>query len=397
MAAICDKCGGTLLYSPKRKAMFCNKCGNTSKAEEIEDSSKEYLLDKKIMSFRDVYGTESEDLYDCNIYTCNHCGADILINGTETSTVCIYCGSPNVVFTRIAKQHKPEGIIPFSVSKEDAEKTIKSYVSKAKFAPASVRNVKAEDIKGIYIPYWIVNADFYGAYEIYAEESSGRQTHSYLYARAAECEFKAMPIDASTKLNDELSRKLEPYFFDDVKPFDEDYLSGFYSDMTDLTPEGLRSAALKRMDRMMGNELMASIPGRNKLVRSSHPYVNIHEDSVYLLLPAWFYTFECDGKPYTLLINGQSGKTVGFIPPNRKKIISTALTIFFSILAVMMIPFLIGDPLITKLIVTLASNIFIYQCLLPLTAVMIMIPKLKAKMTDVGSVSTFTYVKRRQE
>ena len=86
MATICDKCGGNLLYSPVRKAMYCKLCGSTFKAEEIQDVSKADLVDKKILSFKELTGVDDRDLYNCNVYTCNHCGADILINGTETST-----------------------------------------------------------------------------------------------------------------------------------------------------------------------------------------------------------------------------------------------------------------------------------------------------------------------
>ena len=255
MATICDKCGGNLLYSPVRKAMYCKLCGSTFKAEEIQDVSKADLIDKKILSFKELTGVDDRDLYNCNVYTCNHCGADILINGKETSTLCMFCGSPNIVFSRIAKQHKPEGIIPFTVSKEEAATILKARFKNAKFIPSELRRVKTENIRGIYIPYWVVNASFYSAYTIKTTEQQGKHHYNYYYCRAASTEFKSMPFDASTRLNDMLSRSLEPFWFEDAKVFDEDYLNGFYSDQSDLTPQGLRTAALKRMNDMVGQEV----------------------------------------------------------------------------------------------------------------------------------------------
>lgn len=396
MATICDKCGGNLLYSPARQAMYCKLCGSTFKAEEIQDISKDELIDKKILSFKELTGVDDKDLYDCNVYTCNHCGADILINGTETSTVCMFCGSPNIVFSRIAKQHKPEGIIPFKVTKEEAANILKARFGNAKFLPSGLKDIKTENIRGIYIPYWVVNATFYSAYTIKTTVQEGKHHRNYYYCRAASTEFESMPFDASTRLNDMLSRNLEPFWFDEAKVFDEDYLNGFYSDQSDLTPQGLRTAALKRMNDMMGQELLKPIQGDIKEIIDSHPYIDIHDSSVYLLVPAWFYTFTSDGKPYTVLINGQTGKAAGFVPPSKKKIITTGLLTALAILAVLLIPLFVMDYPTMQSVLPVVSYIGIAIASIPLIAALLSIHIIREKIASAGSVSTFNYVRKRQ-
>ncbi len=396
MATICDKCGGNLLYSPVRKAMYCKLCGSTFKAEEIQDVSKADLIDKKILSFKELTGVDDRDLYNCNVYTCNHCGADILINGTETSTLCMFCGSPNIVFSRIAKQHKPEGIIPFTVSKEEAATILKARFKNAKFIPSELRMVKTENIRGIYIPYWVVNASFYSAYTIKTTEQQGKHHYNYYYCRAASTEFKSMPFDASTRLNDMLSRSLEPFWFEDVKVFDEDYLNGFYSDQSDLTPQGLRTAALKRMNDMVGQEVLKPIQGDIKEIIDSHPYIDIHDSSVYLLVPAWFYTFTSDGKPYTILINGQTGKAAGFVPPSKKKIIGTGLAITLAILTAFLIPVFVLPHRLIEGVLPMVSYIGIAIASMPLVSALLSMHIIREKIANAGSVSTFNYVRKRQ-
>ncbi len=396
MATLCDNCGGALLYSPKRHGMYCRMCGKTFKAEEVEESEKESLIDKKIRSFSEVYGADDKEYYDCKVYSCNHCGADIILNGTETSTVCIYCGSPNVVFSRVLKQHKPDGIIPFSVTKADASAIIKGRINSSHFVPGILKKMVPDDIKGIYIPYWVLNADFYGAYLIEASEGSGKYERTYYYGKAASCEFRSLPFDASVKLNDDLSVRLEPYIFEDAKVFDEDYLSGFYSDCSDLSSSGLRTAALKRMDTMMADEIMSIIPGHDKHVLDSFPYVDIHNDSVYLLLPAWFYSFEYDNKPYTIMINGQTGKMVGFLPVDKKKVILFSLLILIMITGAFCLPTILWDPYILMFFFSSFSTAFILLAIPPIAYSVRAIKRLLNYSRASRSKSTFMYAKNRQ-
>ena len=52
-----------------------------------------------------------------------------------------------------------------------------------------------------------------------------------------------MTLDASERLNDNSSQRLEPYFMNDLKTFDPAYLSGFYSDRYDVGTDETDSIA----------------------------------------------------------------------------------------------------------------------------------------------------------
>ena len=66
-------------------------------------------------------GTDSEEFMDCYVYSCGSCGGEVIINGSEASTKCIYCGNSTVIFNRISRQKRPKYIIPFIITKEEAE------------------------------------------------------------------------------------------------------------------------------------------------------------------------------------------------------------------------------------------------------------------------------------
>ena len=60
-------------------------------------------------------------------YICKGCGAELLTDDTTTATECPYCGSPTILPDRIDNSVKPEMVIPFTVTKEQAQKQFEEY------------------------------------------------------------------------------------------------------------------------------------------------------------------------------------------------------------------------------------------------------------------------------
>ena len=243
MITQCRNCAGQLVFDPEKQKLVCGHCGSEFAPEEFSQSEHEYLADKQAESMNSVYGTDSEDLMDCYVYICHSCGGEIIINGSEASTRCIYCGNSNVVFSRIAKHKRPQFIIPFKITKDEAERAVRKRFKSGIFVPKEIKNFEADNVRGIYIPYWIVDCEHKGAVVVQGQVSSGKHTRTVYYGRAGRMSIRRLPLDASQMLSDESSSRLEPFNLNAMKPFDEDYLLGFYSNISDVTYGDLRSAA----------------------------------------------------------------------------------------------------------------------------------------------------------
>lgn len=314
MATLCKNCSHALVFDPARQKLVCSACGSTFFAEEVESESKAYREDLDAESINKINGTDDKNLMDCYVYTCSECGGEIIVNGTEASTTCVYCGNPNVVFSRIAKQKCPEFVLPFSVTKEKALQIARERVSKGFFIPKEIKHFTVDCCRGIYLPYWIINADFYDAVVIKGQVRQGKNSVTKYFGRAGSMKLKNLPLDASRALSDETASKLEPFVLRDLKPFDEDYLAGFYSNVSDVTYSDIRKAALSRAQEYFNNDAIKDVSASHKEVISSLPSIKIDNDMVYAMLPAWFITFRYKGKHNTLLVNGETGKVVGALP-----------------------------------------------------------------------------------
>lgn len=316
MATLCKNCSHALVFNPASQLLECSACGSMFRPEEVEAESKEYREDLKAEAAGEIYGDkEDKSLMDCYVYTCSECGGEVIVNGTEASTTCVYCGNPNVVFSRISRQKRPEFIMPFSVSKERAIELARNAVKKGVFVPREIKNFSVDCCRGIYLPYWIVKAKYADSVVIKGQVKSGKNSVTKYFGRSGTLDFDNLPIDASKALSDESSAKLEPYNLFNMKPFDEDYLAGFYSNVSDVTYSDVRSAALLRAQEFFNEEAINDVKNASaKEVIASCPSIKVDPDMVYAMLPAWFITFNYKGKHNTILVNGDSGKVVCGLP-----------------------------------------------------------------------------------
>ena len=287
MAVLCSNCSGKLIFNPATQKLECANCGSFFSPEDV----------------RDLNADLHSKYYDTRVYICGHCGAEVVTSDSEASTFCVYCGNPAIVFSRISKEYKPDGIIPFQVTKEDAIRYVKLRFLKNPMVPKEVKEkLTPGNIRGIYVPYWIINAAFSETDMLSGEVKNGKRTEKRWYARAGEVKLKNVPVDGSKILNDDIS------------------MNGFYSNTSDTSYNELRTSAAERCHKLYAGDVVKDIPAKNVKIEDSIYWVDIQDDPIYIMMPVWFFTFKYDGKPYTILINGQTGKVVGTMPWKQKSL-----------------------------------------------------------------------------
>ena len=254
---------------------------------------------------------------DHKVYTCTSCGAELSLTGVETSSFCAYCGQPTIVYSRMESTLMPDSIIPFVITREKALKLVRDRLNKGFFIPKEVKNFEVERLNGIYIPYWLFDAVYDDSMVIRTKVKSGKSTVTRYYRVNTHANLFYFPVDASKTLNDYSSRKLEPYDYAGIRPFNVSYMSGFYSDRFDMSADTMMMTSMYRAQSMMYEQAKKKVPGSPTGMVDSYPTYHVKK-KYYTLLPAWFMTFRYEGEPYTIMVNGQTGKVVGAVPYSRK-------------------------------------------------------------------------------
>ena len=321
----CLNCGGALQFDMKTNRMVCDLCCSFFSMEMVApqaEEEKKQIEELEENGFFENEDTDEGDTMECNIYHCNSCGAQLMIDQVESATYCAFCGQPTVVFQRVDKQKRPKYIIPFRVTKELALEKVRQRINSGTFVPKEIKGVTIDRVKGVYIPYKMADVTFHDTQVLSTVEASknGMQ-RKHFFDIEGEAHFKQMTVDTSVQLNDESARRLEPYEMIGLKQFDPAYLSGFYADCSDEDPFITKKKAERRASELYTEkmkEIVARKGGQNASLEFSHPTCEIEKmDSV--LLPAWFVVFHHDGESYTIMVNGQTGKVVGAVPFNKKK------------------------------------------------------------------------------
>jgi len=329
----CPGCGNTVEFFPETGKMYCAYCGNTVDVKELaekENKKAEQKEDHEKVTEAEKLKERKRPTIQMQILHCKSCGAELAVNDVEASSFCAYCGQATVVLDRVDEYLRPDYVMPFSVTKDQAESTIRAKISSGFYVPDEIKHFEIEKLRGIYVPFWLYDV-YYGdeQYWKYTVKRGKSSVTRYSY-RLAESEYHQMTLDASKNLNDNSSQRLEPYHVEGLREFEPMYLSGFYADRFDVGLDDTRGLAFSRAKEMFDAEVKRTIQHSGAKMVYSHPVTKV-TDTSYALLPVWFLTFRNEGFPYTVLVNGQTGKMVGAVPCVKAKAWAT-----FVILAVLL-------------------------------------------------------------
>ncbi len=320
----CPSCGANIPFNPKTQRWDCKYCGASYTLEDFEKYDKELKKEEEKDKEIDVEMDE---------YLCPNCGAKVITDKNTSATFCVYCGSTNILKNRLQGEFKPSKVIPFKNTKEEAVDKFYKFSKKKWFAPkefCSKKNIKK--VEGVYIPFWLYDCDVIGGIVANAQSisrwTSGDyeyvKTDYYLCSRDGSMTFEKVPVDGSTKFQDDIMDSIEPYDYSEMKDFNASYLSGFLAEKYDVEKDDAYSRAKSRVKNSAVQRLEENIPFSNITLASDTLNVQKVKDD-YVLMPVWLLNINYKGKMQTFAMNGQTGKMVGNVPISAKKLILIAL------------------------------------------------------------------------
>lgn len=345
-------------FMPDVNKMYCMYCGASYSVEEYHamegKKSGEESPEPEMDEWEQEEGKKEERRQasiKMQILHCNSCGAELAVNGVEASSFCAYCGQATVVMDRVDDYLQPDYILPFKVTRDQAEHIIRNKIEAGAFIPEGIKHFEVEKLRGIYVPFWLFDI-FYGddQYWKYTVKQGKSSVTRYCH-RLGECHFQKMTLDASQNLNDDSSQRLEPYDVKELQPFDAAYLSGFYSDRFDVGTEDLVGLSYQRAKVLFDEEVKKTVKHSGAKLHYSSP-VHAVTKQEYALLPVWFLTFRYENMPYTILVNGQTRKMVGAVPYVKKK----AFALFAGMAALFCVVFSILGAFLTPIVLSLDSE-----------------------------------------
>ena len=350
----CPACTGPLHYSAKSGKLACDYCGSSFDVAEIEalyarkeaeaaaakqaaDAKAEAAQAAKAEAAEAAAASGGWDTSDLSrdwgaeadglrVYSCPSCGAELICDQSTAATACPYCGNPAIVPGQFSGALRPDYILPFRLSKDDAVQALRAHYKGKPFLPRSFTSANhIEQIQGVYVPFWLFDGGAEGAASYRASNTNVfetgdyeiTETRHYHVVRAGSLAFEKIPVDASSKMPYDHMDSIEPFDYAQLRPFSTAYLPGYLADKYDVTIDDSRDRADTRCRETLAQALRDTVTGYGACVTEREDIALRRGKVHYALLPVWMLSTKWRGQDFLFAMNGQTGKLVGDLPTDR--------------------------------------------------------------------------------
>lgn len=274
---------------------------------------------------------------------CTSCGARLMTDVTTAAMSCPYCGNNAIVAGQLSGALKPDFVIPFKKTREDALAALRGHYAGKKLLPdAFADESHLEELTGVYVPFWLYSGSANASLDASARnvsvwadaKNTYTKTDHYTVHRGGTMSFQMVPVDGSAKMPDGHMDAIEPFDYSELAPFSVGYLQGFLADRYDQDMDFCEARMNKRVGATCGETLRAAIKGFAE-VDAAEPCVDMRLENVsYALLPVWMLHTKWRGNDYLFAMNGQTGKLIGDLPVDAGKSVRMFLKWFVPSLVV---------------------------------------------------------------
>ena len=375
----CPACTGPLHYSAKSGKLACDYCDSSFDVAEIEalyarkeaeaaaakqaaDAKAEAAQAAKAEAAEAAAASGGWDTSDLSrdwgaeadglrVYSCPSCGAELICDQSTAATACPYCGNPAIVPGQFSGALRPDYILPFRLSKDDAVQALRAHYKGKPFLPRSFTSANhIEQIQGVYVPFWLFDGGAEGAASYRASNTNVfetgdyeiTETRHYHVVRAGSLAFEKIPVDASSKMPDDHMDSIEPFDYAQLRPFSTAYLPGYLADKYDVTIDDSRDRADTRCRETLAQALRDTVTGYGACVTEREDIALRRGKVHYALLPVWMLSTKWRGQDFLFAMNGQTGKFVGDLPVDKGRFwgmfaaIAVPLSVLSSVIVLLM-------------------------------------------------------------
>ena len=348
MVKNCPSCGVALVFMPEAGTLKCPSCGCEVKGEKAAADAAGEEKDLLALLGGEELNEEAEEI----TIKCPSCGAETALPANQVAGFCRYCKSPIVASSRARKSIRPQGILPFAVTEEDARAAFRKWRDGLWFAPNRLKDAQVLDrLEGFYTPVWTFDfktcTSYVGSrgvdYTVREKGSDGKmrsrtKTRWHYVTGTVDDIFDDILVYARSNDSQELMETLAPWDVTSSQNYHEDIVRGFVEESYDVPIRTGLSEARNKADSVIEQSIRRDIGGdRQRILSKSVSY----SDLTYklLLLPFWVTRYTYGGKEYLYVVNGRSGKMNGQRPWSGWKLtffilflvaVGCALFLFFS-------------------------------------------------------------------
>lgn len=325
----CTSCGGDLHFAPETQDLGCPHCGVHTPLPPVPyrirgDMGVEHDLDRALKGgAAEMLATD-----EVRTTTCPDCSVQLIFEGALHAKTCPFCTTPVVVDTATRRQIKPQGVLPFQITQDQASEALIKWLEGLWLAPNALKRDARQKrgMRGVYIPFWSFDARTRSTYRgergittttTHRKSDGSTETRSKTSWTATSGtvtrDFDDFAVLASRGIARKHAEELEPWDMSDLRDYSPALLAGFEAEGYQID---LENGALDG-EELMGQAIMDTIRsdiGGHKQRVTSRDTTWSDRTFRHVLLPVWIAAYTFEGKTYRFIVNGQTGEVQGNYP-----------------------------------------------------------------------------------
>ncbi|MCL1940379.1 MAG: TFIIB-type zinc ribbon-containing protein [Synergistaceae bacterium] len=336
----CPNCGGAVKFDAEKQELACPYCQSVIDMEALkameEEASQSQEPETADWGYEGGQWREGEQ-QGMAVYACNTCGGQIVGDETLGATSCPFCGTPVVMTSKFSGTLRPDMLIPFKLDKNAALAALQKHYLKKKLLPPVFKDRShLDEVKGVYVPFWLFDADTDAHIEYSATKIRSWSDKDYIYKetsvyrviREGGIGFSQVPVDGSSAIDDTLMESIEPFTMKEAVDFKGAYLAGYLANKYDVDANECTPRANERIKNSTASEFAKTVLGYST-VTPQRTSIKLKSGAVrYAMFPVWLLSTRWKGQQFAFAMNGQTGKFVGDLPLDKGAFWRWFFTIF---------------------------------------------------------------------
>lgn len=281
----CDSCGAPAEYDIIHQNYHCQHCGGTTELQAPVRALQRY----RKLHEQELKAKQSKD--KCRKYNCPNCGAVVVLDTTEATANCGFCGTKMVNSDFVESDAFPELIIPFKLTMEEAKAELEKWLKENSSRPeAKMLQGRVDELQGYYLPYQIVKGPVQGT------AFRARSNRKYTYGGFID----EVAVNTSKQLDNLLLDAMEPFDWREIHPFEYGFIAGMRTKLQDAQAGDIAGRIREEIQETY-------LPTVEKTLQSADLSTNIDASGV-LQIPALMPVYVITRGQVQCAVNGQTGR-----------------------------------------------------------------------------------------
>lgn len=268
-------------------------------------------------------------------FECHGCGASMSYDARARTLLCPFCGSEKLEERQDAKVLRPNWVVPFAMSQDDALNRMKQWMGSSFWRPGDLAKAAVvTKLTQVYVPYWAFAAKVFTYWTADTSDTpAGASGDWFPLSGENRATYSGVLVGASSVLTPSETNAICPFDLTRAVTPEQVDLENVVYEQFRVQRKYARPLAQAGLEELERQACQKFIPAKSRNL-----HVNLRIEGLTgepVLLPVWIMAYRYKDQVHRFLANGQTGRCTGTAPISYRKIAGVAGIVLSIILLIL--------------------------------------------------------------